>query len=90
MTKFYAALQATAPTNVKTVYLTSLLHNIERNLDRLELLSRTHGQRLQQQSGKILLQSFLINESKFLKATHRTEIRKIEISRFMVVEALGC
>ena len=30
----------------------------------------------------------LINISKFLKATHRTKIRKIEIPRSMVVEAL--
>ena len=31
----------------------------------------------------------LINNSKFLKATHRTKIRKIEIPRSMVVEALS-
>ena len=53
------------------------------------LLSPTHGQRSQQQSGQITLQSVLINESKFLKATHRTKIRKIEIPRSMVVEALS-
>ena len=44
-------LQAMAPTNVKTVHQTSLL-NVESNLDRLGLLSPTHGQRSQQQSGK--------------------------------------
>ena len=67
-------LQAMAPTNnnVKTVRQTSLLH-IESNLDRLGLLSPTHDQRSQQQSGQITLQSVLINNSKFLKATHRTE-----------------
>ena len=59
------------------------------NLDRLELLSPTHGQRSQQQSGQITLQSVLINKPKFLKATHRTEMRKIEITRSMVVEALS-
>ena len=41
-----------APTNVKTVHQTSLLHNIESNLGRLELLP-THGQGSQQQSGQI-------------------------------------
>ena len=42
--KLCDTLQAMAPTNVKTVHETSLLH-IESNLDRLELLSLTHGQR---------------------------------------------
>ena len=37
-TKSYATLQAMAPTNIKTVHQTSLLH-IESNLDRLGLLS---------------------------------------------------
>ena len=77
-TKRYAALQAMAPTNIKTVYQTSLLHNIESNLDRLGMLSPTHDQRSQQKTGKITLQPVLINKSKFLKATHCTEIRKIE------------
>ena len=77
------------PTNVQTVHQTSLLH-IESNLDRLGLLSPTHGQLSQQQSRQITLQSVLINKSKFLKTTHRTEIRKIEIPRSMVVvEALS-
>ena len=53
---------------------------IESNLDRLGLLSPTHDQRSQQQSGQITLQPFLIIKSKcFIKATHRTKIRKIEI-----------
>ena len=34
-------------------------------------------------------QPVLINMSKFFKATHRTKIRKIEIPRSMVVEALS-
>ena len=74
-TKSYATLQAMAPTNVKTVHRTSLLH-IESNLDRLGLLSPTHDQRSQQQSGQITLQSVLTSKSKFLKATHRTDIKK--------------
>ena len=87
-TKSYAALQAMAPTNIKTVHQTSLLH-IESNLDRLGMLSPTHDQRSQQKNGKITLQPVLINKSKILKATHCTEIRKNEIPRSMVVEALS-
>ena len=87
-TKSYAALKAMAPTNIKTVHQTSLLH-IESNLDRLGMLPPIHDQRSQQKNGKITLQPVLINKSKFLKATHCTEIRKIEIPRFMVVEALS-
>ena len=68
-TKSYAALQAMAPTNIKTVHQTSLLH-IESNLDRLGMLSPTHDQRSQQKNGKITLQPVLINKSKFLKTTH--------------------
>ena len=76
-TKTYAALQAMAPTNFKTVHQTSLLH-IESNLDRLGMLSPTHDQRSQQKTGKITLQQALINKSKILKATHCTEIRKMK------------
>ena len=55
-TKSYATtLQAMAPTNVKRVHHTSLLHN-ESNLDRLGLFSPIHDQRFQQQSGKTTLQ----------------------------------
>ena len=77
-----------APTNIKTAHQTSSLH-IERSLDRLGLLSPTHDQRCQHQSGQISLQPVLINKSKFLKVTHRTKIRKIEIPRSVVVEALS-
>ena len=73
-TKSYAALQAMAPTNIKTVHQTSLLH-IESNLDRLGMLSPTHDQRSQQKTGKITLQPVLINKSKFLKATHFVHTR---------------
>ena len=65
------------PTNIKTVHQTSLLH-IESNLDRLGMLSPTHDQRSQQKNGKLTLQPVLINKSKFLNATHCTEIRKNE------------
>ena len=45
-------LQAMAPANIKTVCQASLLH-IESSLDLLGLLSPTHHQRSQQQSGRI-------------------------------------
>ena len=61
-TKSYAALQVMAPTNIKTVHQTSLLH-IESNLDRLGMLPPTHDQRSQQKNGKITLQPVLINSS---------------------------
>ena len=70
--KLFDTSQVMAPTNVKTVNQTSLLH-IESNLDRLGLLSPTHGQRSQQQTGQIPLQSVLINKPEFLKARHDTE-----------------
>ena len=90
-TKSYESLQAMAPTNIKTVHQTSLLH-IESNLDGLGMLSPTHDQRSQQKYGKIteqLRSNQLIIKSKILKATHCTEIRKHEIPRSMVVEALS-
>ena len=88
-TKSYATLQAMAPTNnIKTVHQISLLH-IESSLDRLGLLSPTHDQRSRQQSVQFTLRPVLINTSKFLKVTHRTRIRKIEIPRSMVAEALS-
>ena len=77
------------PTNVETVHQTSLLHAIESNLDRLGLLLPRYGHRSQQQSGQITLLSVLINKPKFLKATRHAEIRKIEIPRHTVVEALS-
>ena len=67
----------------------NLLLHIESNLDPLGLLSPTHDQCSQQQSGQITLQPVLINKPKFLKATHQTKIKKIEISRYMVVETLS-
>ena len=60
-TKSYTTLQAMAPTNIKTVHQTSLLHIVS-NLDRLGLLSPTHDQRSQQQSEQITLQPILINK----------------------------
>ena len=90
--KLCDSLQAMPPTNVKTVHQISLLH-IESNPDRLGLLSPTHGERSQQQSGQIKLQSVLINKPKFLKAKHsfyrNKKIWNTEVhgSGSMVVEA---
>ena len=87
--KLCGTLQAMSPTNVKKIHQASLLH-IDSNLDQLGLLSPTHGQRSQQQSGHITLRSVLTNKLKFLKATYyHTKIRKIEIPRSMVVDALS-
>ena len=57
VTKSYAT--AMGPTYIKTVHQNSLLHIIESNLDRLGLLSPTHHQRSQQQTGQIALQPVL-------------------------------
>ena len=87
-TKIYATLQEMAPTNIKTVHQTPLLH-IESSLDRLGLLPPTHDQRSQQQSGQIKLEPVYINKSLFVKTTHGTETRKLEIPRSIVAEALS-
>ena len=77
-----------SPTNIETVHQTSLRH-IESSLDLLRVLSPAHDQRSLQKSGQITLQPVLINKSKFLKATHRTKITKIDLLTSMVVEALS-
>ena len=57
-TKSYAALQAMAPTDVKMVNRTSLLHSIESNLDRLGMLAPTHDQRSQPKPEKLRSNQF--------------------------------
>ena len=79
-TKRYATLQGMALTNIKTVRQTPS-PDIESSIDRLGLLSPTHDQRSQQQSGQITLQPVQMNKFEFLKATHRTKIRKNGIPR---------
>ena len=59
--KSSGTLQARAPINDKTVHQTYLFHIVS-NLDRLRLVLPTHGQRSQQQSGQITLQSVLIDK----------------------------
>ena len=67
-------LQAMASTNVKTVQQQPQLH-MESNPDGLGSFSPT-GHCFQQQSGQIMLQSFLI-KPKFLKTTRHAEIKKL-------------
>ena len=89
-TKRYATLQAMATTNIlkwfiKHPYSISREGSIDLACCRLSTTDR----RSQQQSGQITLQAVLINKSKFLKVTHRTKMRKIEMPRSMVKEALS-
>ena len=68
-TKSYAALQAMAPTNIKTVHQTSLLHSRATSIDS-ECCRLPTTSVLSKKPEKITLQPVLINKSKFLKATH--------------------
>ena len=87
-TKNYATLQAMAPTNNKTVHQTSFTPYREQPrstriviaypLPAFSATNRTNT-----------FHPVLINNSKFIKATHRTKIGKIEIPRSTVVEALS-
>ena len=69
-TKSYAALQAMAPTNIKTVHQTSLLHSRATSIDSECCRLPTTSVLSKKKNGKITLQPVLINKSKFLKATH--------------------
>ena len=84
-TKSYATLQAMAPTNSKTVHQTSFTPHREQPRS-----TRIAPPAFSATNRTNTFQPVLINNSKFLKATHRTKIRKIEIPRSMVVEALSC
>ena len=87
-TKSYATLQAMAPTNNKTVHQTS--YTPYREQPRSTRIVVAYPRPAFSATNRTnSFQPVLINKSKFLKATHRTKIRKIEISRSMVVEALG-
>ena len=87
-TKSYATLQAMAPTNNKTVHQISFTPYREQpRSTRIVVAYPRPGFSATNRANTF--QPVLINNSKFLKATHRTEIRKIEIPRSMVVEALS-
>ena len=87
-TKRYATLQAMAPTNNKTVHQTSLTPYREQPRSTRIVVAYPRPA-FSAPNRTDTFQPVLINNSKFLKATHRTKIRKIEIPRSMVVEALS-
>ena len=68
-------LQGMSRSNAVTVHQPSELI-ITSNPDRLGLLSPTHGQRSQRQTGQITLQSILINKDKLLNATPHAETKR--------------
>ena len=90
-TKSYASLQAMAPTNIKTVHQTSTPYREQPRSTRNAVAypRPTFSAKTRKNYGTITLQPVLIIKSKILKATHCTEIRKNEIPRSMVVEALS-
>ena len=84
-TKSYATLQAMAPTNSKTVHRTSFTPYREQPRSTRIVVAYPRPA-FSATNRTNTFQPVL----KFLKATHRTKIRKIEIPRSMVVEALSC
>ena len=87
-TKSYATLQAMAPTNNKTVHQTTFTPYREQPRSTRFIVAYPRPAFSATNRTKTF-QPVLINNSKFLKATHRTKIRKIEIPRSMVPEALS-
>ena len=87
-TKGYATLQAMTPTNNKTVNQTSFTQYREQPRSTRIVVAYPRPA-FSATNRTNTFQPVLINNSKFLKATHRTKIRKIEIPRSMVVEALS-
>ena len=77
-----------APTNIKTVHQTSLTPYREQPRSTRIVVAYPRPA-FSATNRTNTFQTVLINNSKFLKATHRTKIRKIEIPRSMVVEALS-
>ena len=88
-TKSYATLQAMAPTNSKTVHQTSFTPYREQPRSTRIVAAYPRPAFSATNRTTNTFQPVLINNSKFLKATHRTKIRKNEIPRSMVVEALS-
>ena len=87
-TKSFATLQAMAPTNKKTVHRTSFTPYREQPRSTRIVVAYPRPA-FSATKRTNTFQPVLINNSKFFKATHRTKIRKIEIPRSMVVEALS-
>ena len=74
-----------APTNIKTVHQTSFTPYREQPRSTRIVVAYPRPA-FSATNPTNTFQPVLINNSKFLKATHRTKIRKIEIPRSMVVE----
>ena len=87
-TKSYLTLQAMAPTNNKTVHQTSFTPYREQPRSTRVVVAYPRPA-FSATNRTNTFQPVSINNSKFLKATHRTKIKKIEIPRSMVVEALS-
>ena len=87
-TKSYATLQAMVPINNKTVHQTSFTPYREQPRSTRIVVAYPRPA-FSAKKRTNTFQPVLINNSKFLKATHRTKIRKVEIPRSMVVEALS-
>ena len=85
-TKSYATLQAMTPTNNKRVNQTSFTSYREQPRSTRIVVAYPRPA-FSATNRTNTFQPVLINNSKFLKATHRTKIRKFEIPRSMVVEA---
>ena len=77
-----------APTNNKTVHQTSFTQYREQPRSTLIVVAYPRPA-FSATNRTNTFQPVLINNSKFLMATHRTKKRKIEIPRSMVVEALS-
>ena len=88
-TKSYATLQAMAPTNNKTVQHQTSFTPYREQPRSIRIVVAYPRPAFSATNRTNTFQPVLINNSKFLKATHRTKIRKIEIPRSTVVEALS-
>ena len=88
-TKSYATLQAMAPTNNKTVNQTSFTPFREQPRSTRIVVAYPRPAFSATNRTNSFQPVLINNYSKFLKATHRTKIRKIEIPRSMVVKALS-
>ena len=86
-TKDYATLQAMTPTNNKTVH--QIFFTPYREQPRSTGIVAYPRPAFSATNRTNTFRPVLINNSKFHKATHRTKIRKIEIPKSMVVEALS-
>ena len=90
-TKSYATLQAMAPTNnSKTVHQTSFTPYREQHRSTRIVVAYPRPAFSATNRTNTFQPVLINNYSKFLKAAHRTKIRKIGIQRSMVVEALSC